>query len=55
MANEVAEVDPEKMQGDIEKMCKEIDAMNADADDICKEIQANAKLKDNIEKILKKT
>jgi hypothetical protein len=54
MANDAAEADPEKMQADVDKMSKEIEAMNAEADDICKLIQANAKLKDNIEKVLKK-
>ena len=55
MANEAATVDPEEMQAEIDKITKEIDAMNSDADDICSEIKANAKLKDNIAKILQKT
>ena len=54
MAKDAAEVDPEKMQAEIEKMSKEIEAMGAECDEICSDIQANAKLKDNIQKIVNK-
>jgi len=52
MANNAAEIDPETMQAEIDKMNKDIEAMSAECDEICNDIQANAKLKGNIEKMV---
>jgi hypothetical protein len=54
MANEAAEVDPEKLKAEMDKLSKELEAMNSECDEICNDIKANAKLADNIQKILKK-
>lgn len=54
MANNATEVDPEKMEAEIDKLSKQLQAMNADADEIFDDIKANAGLKDKLEKALKK-
>jgi hypothetical protein len=54
MANEAAEVDPEKLKAEMDKLSKEIEAMNAECDEICNDIKANAKVKDSIQKIVNK-
>jgi ElaB/YqjD/DUF883 family membrane-anchored ribosome-binding protein len=55
MANNATEVDPEKMEAEIDKVTKQLQTLSADADEILNDIKANAGLKDKLEKALKKT